>query len=349
MATPPAVEAVALHKTYGRTSVLTGLDLRVDPGTVHALLGPNGAGKTTTVRILATLTTPDAGQARVDGYDVLRDRRQVRARISLTGQYAAIDDGQTGVENLRMMGRLAGLGRAAARRRADDLLDRFDLVDAGGRRVVTYSGGMRRRLDLAAGLVGDPSVIFLDEPTTGLDPRSRQGLWSVVADLARAGTTVVLTTQYLEEADRLADVVAILHGGRLAAEGTPAALKARFGAQRLDLRLREETDVEQVRRLLGDRVVHHDPERREVGVVTDGSAPQIRHLLDEVDPTGHRVVRFTVRVATLDDVFLALTGRPATDPAQPSTPQSSTPQSSTPQPSTAQSSSAQASMVVADV
>ncbi|TDB86382.1 ATP-binding cassette domain-containing protein [Micromonospora fluostatini] len=311
MTSAPAVEAVELRKSYGAAVVLDGLTLRLARGSVRALLGPNGAGKTTTVRILTTLTTPDAGAARVDGYDVVRERRQVRARISLAGQYAAVDEEQTGVENLRMMGRLAGLGRADARRRAADLLDRFDLGAAGGRRVAGYSGGMRRRLDLAASLVGEPSVIFLDEPTTGLDPRSRQALWTVIADLARSGTTVLLTTQYLEEADQLADTVSVLDGGRLVAEGSPAELKERFGAQRLDLRLRDHASLVEARARLGARVVHHDPGRLEVGVATDGSAPHIRDLLDEVDPARRTVVRFTVRGATLDDVFLALTGHPA--------------------------------------
>ncbi|MEW2375183.1 ATP-binding cassette domain-containing protein [Micromonospora sp. NPDC047812] len=307
-----AVETVDLRKSYGGATVLDGLTMRVARGSVHALLGPNGAGKTTTVRILATLTTPDGGVARVDGHDVVRDRSRVRRTISLAGQHAALDDQQTGAENLHMMARLAGLAPAAARRRATDLLERFDLVAAGGRRVVTYSGGMRRRLDLAASLVGEPSVIFLDEPTTGLDPRSRQGLWEVVAELAGAGVTVLLTTQYLEEADRLADRIAVLHGGRLAAEGSAAELKHRFGAHRLELTLRDARSFAEAAHRLGGRVTHRDPARLELAVATDGGAPEIRHLLDEVDPDRRGLARFIVREATLDDVFLTLTGDPVT-------------------------------------
>ena len=220
-----AVEEIGLEKSYGRVRVLDGVDLGVARGGVFALLGPNGAGKTTAVRILATLARADAGQVRVAGFDVVADRRQVRRRISLTGQFAAVDDLQTGEENLRMMGRLAGLSRARARRRAAELLERFDLTEAGGRTVSTWSGGMRRRLDLAAGLVGQPEVLFLDEPTTGLDPRSRQAVWQVVGELAASGVSVFLTTQYLEEADRLADRIVVLDGGRVVAEGTSRQLK----------------------------------------------------------------------------------------------------------------------------
>ncbi|MGK5520159.1 ATP-binding cassette domain-containing protein [Micromonospora sp. URMC 107] len=307
-----AVQTVDLCKRYGGVAVLDGLTMRVARGSVHALLGPNGAGKTTTVRILATLTAPDGGTAWVDGHDVVRDRRRVRRAISLAGQHAALDDQQTGVENLRMMARLVGLAPAAARRRAGDLLERFDLVAAGGRRVATYSGGMRRRLDLAASLVGEPSVIFLDEPTTGLDPRSRQGLWEVVAELAGAGVTVLLTTQYLEEADRLADRIAVLHRGRLAAEGSAAELKRRFGAHRLELTLRDAQSFAAVGQRLGDLVTHRDPARLELAVATGGDAAEIRHLLDHADPDRRGLARFIVREATLDDVFLTLTGDPVT-------------------------------------
>ncbi|RKN39379.1 ATP-binding cassette domain-containing protein [Micromonospora endolithica] len=309
--TTAAVETVALRKSFGGVVVLDGLTMRVARGSVHALLGPNGAGKTTTVRILATLAAPDGGTARVLGHDVVRDRRRVRRTISLAGQHAALDDHQTGAENLEMMARLTGVPRAAARRRAADLLDRFDLAAAGGRRVVTYSGGMRRRLDLAASLVGQPSVIFLDEPTTGLDPRSRRGLWEVVGELAGAGVTVLLTTQYLEEADRLADRISVLHGGRLAAEGTATELKQRFGAHRLELTLRDTDRFAEVARRLGDRVANRDPARLELEVSTDGTGPRVRHLLDEVDPDRRGITRFHVRTATLDDVFLTLTGQSA--------------------------------------
>jgi ABC-2 type transport system ATP-binding protein len=309
-----AVEATGLEKSYGRVRVLDGVDLGVARGGVFALLGPNGAGKTTAVRILATLIRADAGRARVAGFDVVADRRQVRRRISLTGQFAAVDDLQTGEENLRMMGRLAGLSRARARRRAAELLERFDLTEAGRRTVSTWSGGMRRRLDLAAGLVGRPAVLFLDEPTTGLDPRSRQAVWQVVGELAGSGVSVLLTTQYLEEADRLADHIAVLDGGRVVAEGTSAQLKEQVAGHRLDLVLADAAAFEEVARHLDDRAARRDPARLTIGVATDGSAAQVRALLDEVDPTRRAVDRFAVHGATLDDVFLALTGHPAEQP-----------------------------------
>jgi ABC-2 type transport system ATP-binding protein len=312
MSEGPAIEAVALRKAYGAVRVLDGVDLRVERGSVFALLGPNGAGKTTTVRILSTLIAPDAGGARVAGFDVVAQRRQVRRAISLTGQYAAVDELQTGAENLRMMGRLCGLSRAAARARAAELLARFDLDGAARRRVATYSGGMRRRLDLAASLVGRPSVIFLDEPTTGLDPRSRQAMWDVVAELVAAGVTVFLTTQYLDEADALAGRIAVLDGGRVVAEGTAAELKRRVAEQRLELVLADPAAFATVDRALGARVLRRDHGGRALAVATDGSAAHVRALLDEVDPAGRAVERFAVRGATLDDVFLALTGRPTT-------------------------------------
>jgi ABC-2 type transport system ATP-binding protein len=308
------VEASGLEKSYGSVRVLSGVDLEVERGRVLALLGPNGAGKTTTVRILATLARADAGAARVAGFDVVAERRRVRRHISLTGQYAALDELQTGEENLRMMGRLTGLSGAAARRRAGELLEQFDLAGAGRRTVTTWSGGMRRRLDLAASLVGQPSVIFLDEPTTGLDLRSRQAVWQVVAGLAGSGVTIFLTTQYLEEADRLADRIAVLDGGRVVADGTSEALKRQVGGQRLDLVLADTPAFDEVERVLGGRAVQRDPDRLTIGVATDGGAAQVRALLDEVDPTRRAVARFAVHQATLDDVFLALTGRPADRP-----------------------------------
>ncbi|CAL9601567.1 Daunorubicin_doxorubicin resistance ATP-binding protein DrrA [Streptomyces sp. enrichment culture] len=311
MADEPVVEATGLEKSYGRVKVLAGVDLRVARGSVFALLGPNGAGKTTTVRILSTLVRPDAGRARVAGFDTVRDRREVRRRISLTGQYAALDEQQTGEENLRMMGRLCGLARRRARERAGELLERFDLAGAARRRAGTYSGGMRRRLDIAAGLVGDPEVVFLDEPTTGLDPRSRQTMWELVADLAAAGTTVLLTTQYLEEADRLAGRIALLDAGRVVADGTAADLKRRVAGRRLDLTFADAAAYGRTAELLGGRAVHRQPDRLLLGVPTDGSASHVRSLLEEIDPERDAVARFTVHEATLDDVFLALTGRAA--------------------------------------
>ncbi|MDG9705496.1 ATP-binding cassette domain-containing protein [Streptomyces sp. DH37] len=312
MADEPAVEATGLEKSYGRVRVLAGVDLEVARGSVFSLLGPNGAGKTTIVRILSTLVRPDAGRVRVAGFDAVRERREVRRRVSLTGQYAALDGQQTGEENLRMMGRLCGLPRRRARERAGELLERFGLEGAARRRAGTYSGGMRRRLDIAAGLVGRPEVVFLDEPTTGLDPRSRQTMWELVTELAGAGTTVFLTTQYLEEADRLADRIALLDAGRVVAEGTAADLKRRVADRRLDLTLAGAGAYGRVAGLLGERVVHREPDRLVLGVPTDGSAAHVRALLDEADPHRDAVTRFAVREATLDDVFLALTGRAAT-------------------------------------
>ena len=306
-----AIETTGMAKSYREVPVLTGVDLKVPRGTVYALLGPNGAGKTTTVRILSTLTRADRGQVRVAGFDVVTQRARVRRSISLTGQYAALDEVQTGAENLRMMGRLAGLTRAEARRRAAELLEQFGLTAAGGRRVATYSGGMRRRLDLAASLVRRPAVIFLDEPSTGLDPPSRLTMWQVISGLAAEGVTIFLTTQYLEEADRLADRIAVLDGGRLIAEGTPVQLKQRVTAQRLDLTCASPDAFTQVRDNFGARAVHLDPAARIVGVATDGNAAGVRALLDEADPGRVLLASFAVHGASLDDVFLTLTGHPA--------------------------------------
>jgi ABC-2 type transport system ATP-binding protein len=308
-----AIEAAGLTKTYRSTKVLDEAGLRVAPGSVFSLLGPNGAGKTTMVRILSTLLRPDAGRARVAGFDIIRDRHQVRRSISLTGQYAALDGLLTGAENLRMMARLSGLRAAAAGRRADELLARFGLTEAARRRVATYSGGMRRRLDLAASLVGRPAVIFLDEPTTGLDLPSRQVMWQVIEDLAGSGVTVFLTTQYLEEADRLAGRVAVLDAGRIVAEGTTAELKDRVAGQRLDLTLAGPGAFAEAEHRLGDRATHRDPSALTLGVPTDGTAPAVRALLDEIDPERALVAAFAVLATTLDDVFLALTS-PETAP-----------------------------------
>jgi len=283
---PPVIVVEGLAKTFGRQQVLDGLDLEVARGEVFALLGPNGAGKTTTINVLTTLVRPDAGTARIAGVDVARNPEQVKRRISLTGQSAAVDDALTGTENLVMLGRLSGLARRAARARAAELLERFGLADAATRRVGTYSGGMRRRLDLALSFVVAPEVLFLDEPTTGLDTRSRRELWEVIRSLADAGTTVFLTTQYLEEADHLADRVAVLDGGRVVASGTAAQLKARIG---------------------GDTVELHDPHGtllREVP--TDGSVSGLRRALDVLDESGAEGI-VTLRRPSLDDVFLALT------------------------------------------
>ncbi|MFF3212574.1 ABC transporter ATP-binding protein [Streptomyces sp. NPDC002886] len=318
LGTDLGIHATALTKSYGALRVLDGIDLAVPRGSVLALLGPNGAGKTTTVRILATLTEPDSGTVRVAGHDTASARALVRRAISLTGQSAAVDGLQTGAETLRMVGRLHGLRPRAARVRAEELLERFGLAEAAGRTAKTYSGGMRRRLDLAASLVARPEVIFLDEPTAGLDPRSRQDLWELVRELRTDGTSILLTTQYLEEADRLADRVAVLAGGRIAAEGTPAELKSRVAGHRLDLTLasRAVYDALTPRALeltAGRPAASADgltlaPEELGLSLPTDGSAAHVRSLLDALDPDHTAVDRFSVRGATLDDVFLTLTG-----------------------------------------
>ncbi len=284
-----AVEVAGLEKRYGADTVLNGVALAVERGSVFALLGPNGAGKTTMVRILTTLTRADAGEVRVAGFDVRRDVHRVRRAISLTGQFTAVDAAQTGEENLAMMGRLSGLSRIDARRRARQLLDQFELADAGRRRVATYSGGMRRRLDLAASLVGSPLVIFLDEPTTGLDPRGRVATWDLIAALAGSGTTIFLTTQYLEEADRLAGHIAVLDRGRVVADGTSSQLKSRFAEQRLDLTCADRSSFAAIAATLGTRAASVDSDRLVLRVATDGSAMHVRVLLDEVDPERCRV------------------------------------------------------------
>ncbi|MCE0766502.1 ATP-binding cassette domain-containing protein [Pseudonocardia kujensis] len=310
------VEVEGLRKSFGGKRVLDGIDLRVARGSVAALLGPNGAGKTTTVKILATLLRPDAGRVHVAGWDVRADPAAVRRAISLTGQHATVDEVLTGRENLVMTGRLRHLTKAAARERATALLERFDLVAAADRRVSTYSGGMARRLDIALGLVDEPEVLFLDEPTTGLDPRSRRDVRDSVAELAASGVTVLLTTQYLEEADRLADRVAVLAGGRIAAEGTADELKSLIGGETVQLVLPDAASVEAALTVAGQRgyAARADAETPSVHVPTDGTATGVRELLEAM--AGVPVVRVAVHRPTLDDVFLSLTeAAPGTVPA----------------------------------
>ncbi|MDG4829674.1 ATP-binding cassette domain-containing protein [Solwaraspora sp. WMMD1047] len=316
MAARTVVQATGIRKSYGQLRVLDGVDLTVERGTVRALLGPNGAGKTTMVRILSTLIRADAGTARVAGHDVRREPGQVRASLSLTGQYAAVDELLTGEENLVMMARLHRLGRAEARRRAAELLVEFDLADARGRLAKTYSGGMRRRLDLAVSLIARPSLIVLDEPTTGLDPRSRQQVWSVVRGLADAGVTVLLTTQYLEEADRLADRITVLDQGRVIAEGTADDLKAQVGGERAELAFATAGHLDLAAAELAGRAVRLDPPGWRLDVPTDGSADQVRQLLDLLAGRGIPVERIILRRPSLDDVFLALTARPTNRPLE---------------------------------
>ncbi|WP_029431614.1 daunorubicin resistance protein DrrA family ABC transporter ATP-binding protein [Blastococcus sp. URHD0036] len=302
-----AISVTGLRRSFGDQVVLDGLDLTVAAGSVFALLGPNGSGKTTTVDVLSTLTPPDAGEVRVAGHDVVGDPRSVRAAIAVTGQSTAVDDLLTGAENLRLVADLLHLDRRTGRARAADLLERFDLVEAAATPPSTYSGGMRRKLDLAMGLMGDPRIVFLDEPTTGLDPRSRRAVWDVVRGLVAGGVTVLLTTQYLEEADQLADRIGVLDGGRLVAEGTAAELKRQIPGGSLRLQFADRPALDEAARLL--RTASVDVEALALDVPSDGSARALRNLLAVLDDAAVDVADLTVHQPDLDDVFLALTGR----------------------------------------
>jgi ABC-2 type transport system ATP-binding protein len=312
------ITAEGLVKIYksrkSEVRALDGIDLTVAEGTVLGLLGPNGAGKTTTVRILATLLKPDAGRATVAGYDVVRDAQKLRTVIGLSGQYAAVDENLTGRENLWMFGRLYQLQNAIARGRADELLDQFDLADAADRVVKTYSGGMRRRLDLASALIGQPHLLFLDEPTTGLDPRSRLGMWDVIRSLVREGTTLLLTTQYLEEADELADSIAVVDHGRIIARGTADELKAQVGGERIEVVVHERARIDDARRILGEIGVGAaalDEHTRRVTVPSEGGAKRLANVIRDFDEAGIAIDDIGLRRPTLDDVFLSLTGHAA--------------------------------------
>jgi len=312
-----AVQAEGLRKRYGQTEALRGVDLNVERGTILGLLGPNGAGKTTTVRILTTLLKPDGGQARVAGYDVVREAEQVRYRIGLAGQQAAVDELLTGRGNLEMVGRLYHLSARDARRRADELLERFDLTEAANRIAKGYSGGMRRRLDLAASLVAAPPILFLDEPTTGLDPRSRLGMWAIIEELVAGGTTVLLTTQYLEEADQLADRIVVIDTGQVIASGTADELKAQIGGEQIDIVVHEAAHlagaVEALSRI-GSGVPRVDEDARRVTVPVRGGAAALVEVVRELDLVGIAVEDLALRRPTLDEVFLALTGQGAETP-----------------------------------
>jgi ABC-2 type transport system ATP-binding protein len=311
-ASEPAISVTGLVRSFGEVKALDGVDLEAPPGSVLGLLGPNGAGKTTAVRVLTTLLRPDAGTVLVTGLDVVRDAVALRSRIGLAGQYAAVDENLTGLENLVMVGRLYGERRAAAKRRGQELLERFDLVDAANRPVKTYSGGMRRRLDLAAALVASPPVLFLDEPTTGLDPRSRLEVWATIEGLVAEGTTVLLTTQYLDEADRLADLIAVIDRGHVIAEGTPDELKDRVGGERLEVHLADAHAVQTAVRALApmsDEPPSADEETVRLTVrQRTGTIVEAVRRLDEV---GVAVDDLGLRRPTLDDVFLSLTGHAA--------------------------------------
>jgi oleandomycin transport system ATP-binding protein len=308
------IEAEGLTKRFGDTQALAGVDLAAREGTVLGVLGPNGAGKTTAVRVLATLLRPDSGSARVAGFDVLTQPAEVRARIGLTGQYASVDEDLTGTQNLLLIGQLLGLRTVEARARAAELLDWFDLTEAAGRTAKTYSGGMRRRLDLAASLVGRPSVIYLDEPTTGLDPAKREEMWDVVRRVVADGATVLLTTQYLEEADALADEITVIDKGRVIAHDTPDGLKHHVGGQRLRVRPVDPGRTQEVRRILTDltRTVPETSNRGELSCRVDDDS-LLPELVGRLQANSITVSELSLHLPSLDEVFLTLTGRPGTD------------------------------------
>ena len=311
-----AISATGLRKSFGDKVVLDGIDLAVAEGTIFALLGPNGAGKTTVVQILSTLIPADGGQVSVAGYDPAADPDAVRAAIGVTGQFSAVDNLLTGAENLRLMADLHHLGKAAGRRRTAELLDQFDLADAATKTAATYSGGMRRRLDLAMTLVGNPRLIFLDEPTTGLDPRSRRTMWQIIRDLAARGVTIFLTTQYLDEADQLAGQIAVLDQGVIAAEGTPDELKRRIPGGHIQLEFADLDDLRKALPVLG--AAAPDDTSLTLQVPGDGSISSLRALLDRLDAGSVRADRLSIHTPDLDDVFFALTGRPKEQEGQPS-------------------------------
>jgi len=304
----PAIAVTGLQKSFGNKVVLDAIDLNVQEGTIFALLGPNGAGKTTTVHILSTLVPADGGEVRVAGHDVEAEADSVRAAIGVTGQFSAVDSLLTGEENLLLMADLHHLGRAERRRRAAELLDQFDLTDAARKPAATYSGGMQRRLDLAMTLVGSPRLIFLDEPTTGLDPRSRRTMWQIIRDLAAQGVTIFLTTQYLDEADELSGRIAVLDHGRIVAEGSPGELKRRIPGGHISLEFANLEELESAERVLG--VTARDGDSLTLQVPSEGDIPALRALLDRLEGASVKVERLSIHTPDLDDVFFAFTSQP---------------------------------------
>lgn len=303
-----AIEVRNLQKSYKDLKVLQGIDFAVKRGSILALLGPNGAGKTTTIRILSTLLPPDGGEARVNGYDVVKEACDVRSSIGLTGQFAAVDQYLTGEENLLMLGRLYRLSHADARSRTQELLEQFDLVDAARRPVKTYSGGMKRRLDLAMSLIAAPPIIFLDEPTTGLDPRSRLTIWALIKELANSGATILLTTQYMEEADQLADWIVVIDEGRIIAEGDANSLKARVGSDHVDLIISQNSNFALAQQAVDGHQLQVIAEQRVLTIAASNGAATLKHILQRLEEAQVEVESVTMRRPTLDDVFLFLTG-----------------------------------------
>lgn len=307
----PSSDAIVvenLQKSYKELEVLKGVDFKVKRGTILALLGPNGAGKTTTIKILSTLLNPNGGKAIINGFDVLKQAQEVRSSIGLTGQYAAVDEYLTGKENLFMIGRLYRLSKQDSESRSVELLDQFDLVEAGSRPVKTYSGGMRRRLDLAMSLIASPPIIFLDEPTTGLDPRSRMTMWSMIKQLAKSGTTILLTTQYMEEADQLADNIVVIDNGVVIAEGTADQLKSKIGADRLEFTIPNKKDFERAQKVIDGKTLKIDEENNVLSVATKDGVRVLRVLLQRLETEKINVENVSLHRPTLDDVFLTLTG-----------------------------------------
>lgn len=298
-----------LHKSYKDLKVLDGISFSVKKGDILALLGPNGAGKTTTINILSTLLQPDKGEANINGYDIKDNAAEVRSSIGLTGQYAAVDEYLTGEENLELIGRLYRLSKATAKSRAKELLKQFDLVEASSRPVKTYSGGMRRRLDLSMSLIAFPPIIFLDEPTTGLDPRSRLTMWSMIEKLAKEGTTILLTTQYMEEADHLADNIVVIDNGKVIAEGTSDELKSKVGSDRLELTIDKKSNLEKAEKVIDGKVLKVDEEDRIISIATKKGAGELRKILEKLEDAKIDVVDVSLHRPTLDDVFLSLTGK----------------------------------------